>query len=46
MKPCSPDVIKIGEDKCLLQVKATGDNVFGVFVSELVNLVQLELGLH
>ena len=46
MKACSPDVIEIGEDKGLLQVEATGDNVFGVFVSELVNLVQLELGLH
>lgn len=42
----APDVIQIREDEGLLQVETTSNDILGILVSELVNFVQLKLGLH
>jgi hypothetical protein len=43
---CSPDIVQVGEDERFLQLEATGDDVFGVLVRELVDFVQGKVGLH
>jgi hypothetical protein len=44
--PHLPDVVQIREDEGLLEVETTSDDVLSVLISELVDFVQLELGLH
>ena len=38
-----PHVLQIGEDKCLLLVEATGDDVLGILVSQPVGLIDAQV---
>lgn len=42
----SADVVQVGKDERLVEIKSTCNDVFGVFVRKFVYLIELELGLH
>lgn len=39
---CTANIFKVGEDKCLLEVEADGDNVFRILEGKLFCLLYLE----